>query len=126
MVEALLLLQVWEAQVKNGGDGILSAVVWQVGQLEGVKCVGVVVGRLEVMCYFTSLSKHFIMIGVSAMGWKSLSDVIWHFLGTGMIEVDLELWLGPVRYWMCEIAYSVQNQVCYIKEKVCYRIATKM
>ena len=31
------LLQVCKAQVKNGGEGILSGAVWPVGKLEGVK-----------------------------------------------------------------------------------------
>ena len=50
--------------VKSGGDGILSEAVWPVGKLEGVKH-----GReseSDVLLY--QLLKHFIKIGVSAMG----------------------------------------------------------
>ena len=62
---SVFLLQVCKAQVKSGGDGIPSGAVWPGGKLEGVKR-----GREpEVMCSFTSLSKHFVIIGVSAMGW---------------------------------------------------------
>ena len=34
---SVYLLQVCKAQVKSGGDGILSGAVWWVGKLEGVK-----------------------------------------------------------------------------------------
>lgn len=61
---SVLLLQVCKAQVKSGGDGVLSGTVLPVGKLEGVERGG----SLEVMCSFTSLSKHFIVMGVSATG----------------------------------------------------------
>lgn len=50
--------------MQSGGDGIISAEVRLVGKLEG-SGMG---GSLEMMCTFTSLSKHFIVMGVSAMG----------------------------------------------------------
>ena len=44
---------------------IFGGAVGVVSKLEGVKCIGEVLG---IMCCRTRLSKHFMMIGVSAMG----------------------------------------------------------
>ena len=41
------------------------------------------------MLYMTKISKHFIMIGVSAMGQLTFRWDIGDFFGTGMILVDL-------------------------------------
>ena len=46
-----------------------------------------VVGRLDVIWALTNLSKHFIMMGVSAMGWYSFSVDAGDFLGSGMMVV---------------------------------------
>ena len=40
------------------------------------------------MCLSTSFSKHFVIIGVSATGRKSLREVVSDFLGTGMMVAD--------------------------------------
>ena len=60
----VFLLQVRQAQVDNGGDDILCRAVGAVSKLERVEEGG----GLFVMWLFTSLSKHFIMMGVSATG----------------------------------------------------------
>ncbi len=53
------------------------------------------------MLCMTSLSKHFILIGVSAMGQQLFSQDTGDFFGTGMIVVDLRhvgmtAWLSEV------------------------------
>ncbi len=50
-----------------------------------------VLGRLVLMLCMTSLSEHFIMIGVSAMGRSSFRQDTGDLFGTGMIVVDLRL-----------------------------------
>lgn len=46
-------------------------------------------GSLEIMWSFTTLSKHFIIMGVSATDRWSLRVVIIDFLGTGIMAADL-------------------------------------
>ncbi|XP_032879418.1 unconventional myosin-X-like [Amblyraja radiata] len=54
----------FQAQVEYGGYGVLCGAVWPVSKLGRVKCGG----SLDVIWSLTSLSKHFIIMGVSATG----------------------------------------------------------
>ena len=47
-------------------------------------------GRLDVMWSLTSLSKHFVMMGVSTMGWKWLRPNTVDFFCTGIMVVALK------------------------------------
>ncbi len=51
--------------MEGGGNCIVRRAVWTVCKLERIECVGEAV---LIFC-MTNLSKHFIMIGISAMGW---------------------------------------------------------
>ncbi len=69
-----------KSQVEDGGNCIIRRAVWSGSR---------VLGRLVLMLCMTSLSKHFIMIGVSAMGWLSFRQNTGDFFGTVVIVVDL-------------------------------------
>ena len=75
------ILQVLQAQVEGRGDGLLCRAVrfwyanWN-GSSDG--------GSLEVMWSFTSLSKHFIMMEVSATGRRS--GFLRHWYDGGKLE----------------------------------------
>ncbi len=57
--------------MEGGGNCIVRRAVWTVCKLERIECVG----RLVLIFCMTNLSKHFIMIGVSAMGRCPVSPV---------------------------------------------------
>ncbi len=66
-----------------------------------------VLGMLVLMLCMTSLSKHFIMIGVSAMGRLSFRKDTGDFFGTDMIVVDLRhvgmTAVCPCIFAVCEV-----------------------
>merc|ERR1712035_163550 len=58
-------------------------------------------GRMEMMWSLTTLSKHFMMVEVSATGRKSLRHVMAGFFGTGIIVADLKH--GGTTAWFSEV-----------------------
>ncbi len=54
--------------MEGGGNCIVRRAVWTVCKLERIECVG----EAGLMLCMTNLSKHFIMIGVSAMDGSPL------------------------------------------------------
>ncbi len=69
-------------------------------------------GSLEMMWSFTTLSKHFIMMGVSATGRRSFRLVVLDFLDTGMMVAALKH--DGTTAWINEVlSMSVRTQASW-------------
>ncbi len=75
--------------MEGGGNCIVRRAVWTVCKLERIECVG----RLFLIFCMTNLSKHFIMIGVSAMDGSRLNRTqVISLVRTGMMFWILDMW----------------------------------